>query len=213
MTFRSRRPRVKLATAAISWILMAVPARSQSFNELKVLYDYDRKAPLNFQQSEMPTRGGYRLYSIRYSLPMGHMSGFLVLPDRSGRKPAIVWTHSGGAIQFLGNAVLMARAGAISLLVGQAEGLSEQSPEQVRDMYIATVVGLRRGIDLLESRSDVDGRRLALVGHSFGALMGAVAASIDTRLRAVVFEAGLLGMSIHIGTSPHSWAEGMRKQL
>jgi hypothetical protein len=28
-----------------------------------------------------------------------------------------------------------------------------------------------------------------------------------------VFEVGLLGMSIHIGTSPHPWAEGIRKAL
>jgi fermentation-respiration switch protein FrsA (DUF1100 family) len=52
-----------------------------------------------------------------------------------------------------------------------------------------------------------------LVGHSFGAMMGAVAASIDPRFKAAVFEAGLLGMSIHIGTSPHPWAQGVRKQL
>jgi len=43
--------------------------------------------------------------------------------------------------------------------------------------------------------------------------MGAVAARIDNRFRAAVFEAGLLGMSIHIGTSPGSWAEGVRKEL
>ncbi len=55
--------------------------------------------------------------------------------------------------------------------------------------------------------------RLALVGHSYGAMMGAVAARIDNRFRAAVFEAGLLGMSIHIGTSPGSWAEGVRKEL
>src|SRR5207237_113000 len=44
-------------------------------------------------------------------------------------------------------------------------------------------------------------------------MMGAVAASIDNRFRAAVFEVGLLGMSIHIGTSPGSWAEGVRKEL
>jgi fermentation-respiration switch protein FrsA (DUF1100 family) len=40
-----------------------------------------------------------------------------------------------------------------------------------------------------------------------------VAASIDSRFRAAVFECGLLGMSIHIGTSPGSWAQNARKEL
>jgi hypothetical protein len=44
-------------------------------------------------------------------------------------------------------------------------------------------------------------------------MMGAVAASIDTRFRCAVFEVGLLGMTIHIATSPGPWAEGGRKKL
>lgn len=52
-----------------------------------------------------------------------------------------------------------------------------------------------------------------MVGHSFGAMMGAVAISIDDRFSAAVFEVGLLGMSIHIGTSPGDWAQGIRKAL
>lgn len=78
---------------------------------------------------------------------------------------------------------------------------------------IMAVVALRRAADLLEARDDVDANRIAVVGHSFGAMMSAVAASIDPRFKAAVFEAGLLGMSIHIGTSPHPWAQGVRKQL
>jgi dienelactone hydrolase len=78
---------------------------------------------------------------------------------------------------------------------------------------IASVVALRRAVDVLEAREDVDRGRIALVGHSFGAMMSAVAASIDPRFKAAVFESGLLGMSIHIGTSPHTWAQGMRKEL
>jgi fermentation-respiration switch protein FrsA (DUF1100 family) len=66
---------------------------------------------------------------------------------------------------------------------------------------------------VLEARDDVDPHRIGIVGHSFGAMMGAVAASIDLRFKAAVFEVGLLGMSIHIGTSPHPWAQGVRKQL
>jgi pimeloyl-ACP methyl ester carboxylesterase len=121
--------------------------------------------------------------------------------------------HSGGALQFMGDAVLMAKAGAVSLLIGQSEGAPKGTPEQARDQLMYDVIALRRGADLLETRPAVDPERLALVGHSYGAMMGAVAASIDPRFRAAVFEAGLLGMSIHIATSPGSWAAGVRKEL
>src|SRR5437763_681967 len=54
--------------------------------------------------------------------------------------------------------------------------------------------------------------RLA-VFPGFGSIMKAGAWSIDPRFKAAIFEAGRLGMSIHIGTSPHPWAQGIRKEL
>jgi cephalosporin-C deacetylase-like acetyl esterase len=203
---------MKLTFAAIL-ILSSSGATAQSLEELRQLYRYDRAAPLNLQEKEVDSRGSYKVYAISYALPRGRMAGFLVAPDGRGRKPAIVWMHSGGSIQFLGDAVLMAKAGAVSLLVSEAEGLPGGSGERIRDQYVAAVIGLRRGADLLAARDDVDASRLALVGHSFGAMMCAVAISIDERFRAAVFEVGLLGMSIHIGTSPGEWAQGIRKEL
>jgi len=41
-------------------------------------------------------------------------------------------------------------------------------------------------------------------------MMGTVATAVDRRFKATVFEVGLLGMSIHIRTSPHPWAQGVR---
>jgi dienelactone hydrolase len=205
---------MKGALAIAFGILVAGQVQAQSFDELIDLYNYDRAAPLNLQQTEMDARAGYRLYSIRYDLPKaGHVPGYIVAPDGAGRKPAIVWMHSGGAIQFLGDAVLMAKLGAVSLLIGQSEDTPSGTPEQARDQLILDVIALRRAADILEARNDVDSTRLAVVGHSYGAMMGAVAVSIDRRFQAAVFECGLLGMSIHIGTSPGSWAAGVRKEL
>ncbi len=199
---------------AAAWIVVAGAAQAQSFEELAALYRYDRASPLKLVQKEMPARGAYRLYSISYALPkVGTMSGYLVTPEGSGRKPAIVWMHSGGPIQFLGEAVMIAKAGAVSLIVGSAEGAPGGTPEQARDQLIGDVIGLRRAADVLEARDDVDPARLALVGHSYGAMMGAVATTLDKRFRAAVFECGLLGMSIHIGTSPGPWAAGVRKEM
>ena len=195
-------------------ILLSAIACARDFVELAKLYDYDRDAPVNFGLKEIEARDGCQYYSVRFALPKGTLrSAFLVVPiGFSGRRPAIVWMHSSGAGQFLGDAFLMARAGAASLLV-EAEGMNGNTPEESRDKGISDVIALRRAVDLLQARPDVDPARIAVVGHSYGAMMAAVAASVDKRFRAAVFEVGLLGMSIHIGTSPHPWAEGVRKGL
>jgi len=214
-TPRALKPRVHLKlAAAASLIFVFGVARAQTYDQLVDLYRYDHAAPLNVHMDAMPTRGGFRLYSVRYAMPKtGHVSGFLVVPDGTGRRPAIVWTHSGGPRQYLGDAVLLAKAGAVSIVVGEAEDLPGGTSELARDQLIADVVALRRAVDVLENRDDVDGTRIALVGHSSGAMMGAVAASIDKRFRAAVFEVGELGMSVHIGTSPGDWATRTRKEL
>lgn len=52
---------------------------------------------------------------------------------------------------------------------------------------IRSIVNIRRAVNILAAREDVDARRIAFVGHSFGAMMGAVAAA-DKRFNAAVSE-------------------------
>lgn len=195
-------------------LLICCVASAQDFTELKQLYDYDRAAPLELKLQEKASRNGYTLYDVSYSLPKNQRTdGYLVVPQGRGRKPAVIWMHSSGALAWLGDAILLAQSGAVSLIINAPGSVGGGTPEGDRDAMISAVVALRRATDLLEAREDVDPRRIALVGHSFGAMMTAVTASIDPRFAAAVFEVGLLGMSIHIATSPHPWAQGVRKEL
>lgn len=52
------------------------------------------------------------------------------------------------------------------------------------------MIDLRRGIDLLAAQPIVDPDRIGFVGHSVGALFGAVLAGADRRLRAAVLMTG-----------------------
>ena len=54
-------------------------------------------------------------------------------------------------------------------------------------MTAQQVIDLRRGLDLLLSRSDVDTKRLAYVGHSFDAQCGSILDAVDKRPAAFVF--------------------------
>jgi dienelactone hydrolase len=49
---------------------------------------------------------------------------------------------------------------------------------------------MRRAIDLMSTRTDVDLSRIGYVGHSFGAQFGAILAAIDPRIQAAVLMAG-----------------------
>jgi hypothetical protein len=53
-----------------------------------------------------------------------------------------------------------------------------------------TVLDARRVLDYLESRDDIAGNRLYLVGASYGAITGATAAAFDSRVRAVALAYG-----------------------
>jgi hypothetical protein len=64
-------------------------------------------------------------------------------------------------------------------------------PELDREIEIQAVVDLRRGIDLLLARPDVDPKRLAYVGHSYDAQWGSILSAIDKRMKTSVLMAGV----------------------
>lgn len=74
--------------------------------------------------------------------------------------------------------MLYARAGVVSLLVDDLgvrparwhRNAPVSEPEVVRENFIQSVVDLHRGLDVLQSRSEVDPNRIAYVGHSSRAL-------------------------------------------
>jgi dienelactone hydrolase len=59
-----------------------------------------------------------------------------------------------------------------------------------RDETIQQVKDLRRSIDYLETRSDIDTQRLAYYGVSWGATQGAIMTALEKRFKAAVFAAG-----------------------
>jgi dienelactone hydrolase len=73
--------------------------------------------------------------------------------------------------------------------------------EQDRREQIQLMVDLRRGIDLLLSRPEVDPERLAYVGGSYGGRMGGLLAGVEHRLKAYVLWTGGGGM-VNFYTDP-----------
>jgi cephalosporin-C deacetylase-like acetyl esterase len=73
--------------------------------------------------------------------------------------------------------------------VNQGRGFGDAEKDLAA--FTQAVVDLRRGLDLLLSRADVEKGRIAYVGHSYGAQWGAILSAIDKRLKTAVLMAGV----------------------
>ena len=98
-----------------------------------------------------------------------------------------------------GLAFFAASAGYASLVIdlyGHGERVrpvTQKADSQARDLAIGvrqTAVDVRRGLDYLATRRDIDSGRVGLVGISLGAIIGTVSAGVDGRIKAVALISG-----------------------
>lgn len=203
MTSASSLGRVAVALAAAcvataSVAASACGAAGPRYARLVHLYDYDRNVPLDAREASSSTQDGIRTLDISYRSPLlGRVTGYLVLPAGRGPFPAIVWMGGldGRKDDMLAEALDLAHSGAAGLLLDAAvarppyPSLFRYSTAE-RRTWIRNIVDIRRGIDYLATRPDVDMSRLGYVGFSFGADTGAILASVDHRFKAVVVASG-----------------------
>jgi dienelactone hydrolase len=187
-----------------------VAAQVPEFDTLKHLYDY-QKTPFDERREEILIKEeGVAVYQLSFSRPSGERTyALLVSPTRSGRSAGIVCFGTNQEA----NTLLLAKAGAVSLIIEPPNFPENASAEQYRDAMIRIVIDIRRAADWLSQRNDIKKDRLGYIGHSMGAMLGAVVLSLDKRFKAAVFQSGELGMSYNIRNSPNSWAEGLRARL
>ncbi len=178
-------------------------------------FAYDKNLPLDPHEHEIAIRNGTRVALVNFAVTATvRADGILVTPPPGKTKAgAIVWVHSSGVFQQLPDAMLLAQAGAVSLLINAIAPNWDAPAETWRGPMIDAVVSIRRGVDLLAQRSDVDPQRLGFAGHSYGAMIGVDAVAADRRFKAAVFEVGLPGMSVHLRTAPIPFAADIRKRL
>jgi dienelactone hydrolase len=194
----------------------AAPAKAEenseppkpSYPDLLPRYDYDSHAALEMRETDVQMRDKVRLIELNYAGASGdRVPAYLLIPPGGGPFPAIIWGHwlkKGSPLankdEFLEEALVLAHSGVVSLLIDApqvrhewVDAKSDAGPmEEVKQQSEATVhqvTDLRRGIDLLYGRPDVDRKRIAYVGHSWDAHVGAIMAGVETRITAYVLMA------------------------
>ena len=190
-------------------LLLTSVFAAETYEQRVHRFDYDPKTPVDLQDAGTQNRDGIQVQTISYaSLKGGRVPAYLVVPKGKGPFPAIIYAHwamKGSSMrdktEFLDEAIVMARAGLISLLIdapfarpGFVETTDPLGPQET-DVMFQQILDVRRGVDLLLSRSDVDPGRIAFVGHSFDAQVGGVLSGVEHRIKSYVLMCGVLAVS------------------
>ena len=216
------RVKLPLSIACLIWCTAAGFAQD---SELVRHFDYDAKAPLELKTIGTQKRGEATIYDITYASPKGGVvPAYLVVPA-NGKAPfaAVIWGHwywtnseMRNRKQFLDEAVALASVGVVSLLtdgpVARPGYVADNTPmsEKRSAEEVQQVIDMRRGADLLLARKDVDPKRLAYVGHSYNASIGAILSGVDRRFKAFVLMAGPISDEVGLKTGGY---EKFRQQV
>jgi cephalosporin-C deacetylase-like acetyl esterase len=98
-----------------------------------------------------------------------------------------------------------ARLGAVVVLIdapfARRSGDPVRFDERDRTDQIQLIVDLRRAVDLLVARDDVDADRLGYLGVSYGGAMGGLLAGVEHRIGAYVLRVGDGGLVEHFSSA------------
>ena len=184
--------------------LCAVVAAGQDkpIEELAGLYDYDDAAAFELSKELLEEDDFSEIYKAEFASPLGgRMPCILVVPKSEGPHAGVVFGHWGNGTyeEFVGEARLYARGGAVSILItypyergGDSfrphSGYTQAEMENRLDTH--TVVDIRRSFDLMVAELGVDAGRIAYVGHSIGARYGGIVSAVDERVKTAILMCG-----------------------
>jgi cephalosporin-C deacetylase-like acetyl esterase len=204
---------VRHAALAVALIGLALGGSSASA-QIPSLFAYDTSAPLDVRQASARTAAGVRVVELTYASPKGgRVPATLVVPVAETRAPAVVFQHGAGDASrgdFLAEAQDLARSGVASLLVDAPFNRPPYRPwltfaPRDRASYVQNVVDLRRAVDLLAAREEIDAERVALVGFSYGGVLAGILAGVERRFDAVAVLSGPGRITSFLAREGQSW--------
>src|SRR5258705_7622407 len=174
------------------------------------LYKDDATKPLDYQEKLVDQRDGIKIFEASYASPKrGRVPLYVIVPPGKHPFAGIIFQHAGIQTRYtyISDAILLARVVALSLVLDdEPQDVESTKPKEQRDEYIRMVVDMRRAIDLLMSRGDVDRNRIAYVGHSYGSMLGGILTAVEKRFKTFVLIATFLRITDLMQNSPY-WAE------
>ncbi|GBC93038.1 hypothetical protein HRbin15_01523 [bacterium HR15] len=188
------------------WLLVGLTGCTQAQNnptpDPDWIFGYDKNLPLGPEESVAEETNAYTCYKVVYrSARDQRVPAFLVLPKNrpEGQKlPCVILMHGlGGDKSMLKMLWPMLTNAGYALFAIDAQYHGERKPKDPlpffgvypyysRDALIQTVIDLRRAVDYLETRPEIDSKRIGYIGASMGGILGAIFAGVDERVQAPI---------------------------
>ncbi len=173
-------------------------------------YNYDSKAPFTATDTPFKTlKGGITVRKIGYPSPVvtpfpadNTVTAYLVLPRGPGPHPCMIVLHEWLPVNLKNEFTVaeeLAHAQIASLIVVQPFSLNRRPVPHVPEGELLTgnvpqmlagirqcVIDVRRGMDWLSQRPDIDPQRMGITGISIGGIIGPLIAGVDSRARYVI---------------------------
>src|SRR5256884_4791750 len=209
-----RNVRIFQIVFAISILFITSPRVFTQDPEMLKHFDYDQKALLGIKQIGLQRRATATVYDITYDSPKGGVvPAYLVVPKGRGPFAAVIWGHwcwqnssMRNRREFLDESVALAETGLVSLLTDHPMSrpgyvpIKDPLDERNATEFFQQVIDMRRGVDLLIARRDVDPKRIAYVGQSCNAGVGALLSGLDRSFKAFGLMAGSVSDEISQNT-------------
>ncbi len=180
------------------------PVADDVFRVIKNLYAYD-KTPLNSRVESVQQAENWSRQKITYDAAYGkeRIIAYLYLPRKTSPPfQAVIYFPGANAVEVPSSdnqpelevfdfVIRSGRAVLFPVYKGtyeRADGFrfGSKNTSNFRDHMIAWAKDFRRSIDYLETRPDINVRRLGYLGWSWGAAMGAILPALDSRPKALV---------------------------
>ena len=164
----------------------------------KSYYTYDATLPLHAELKPLPvTPFGNRFHLAYDSVHDQRVTAIFSLPKNfKGPHPAVLLMHGSGGnkdvdyIMAVGQQLNRQGYATISI-DSQYKGerarpgkTGELEPDSynMRDAWVQTVVDLRRAVDYLQSRADIQPDKIGYLGISMGGMLGSVLGGVESRI-------------------------------
>jgi uncharacterized protein len=208
-------------------LLLNVCSFARAEDDLLKWFNYDNKQPLRDRWAGLEGHPYYNLYKVVYVSDGGEKVPALYFEPRAGTPPfpCIIMQHgysgsktdvkSMGLLDFIKEGYAVFAIDAQYHGERKIRGKDIFSPDIDSDAkaMLQTVIDLRRAVDLLETRKNIDSNRISYFGVSMGAILGSIFCGVESRVKAPVLVVGGGGWETLIQKSKIGPAMVLRKYI
>jgi len=174
-------------------VVSAAPAPTPvpSYMDLVRNFDYNSKAPLDTQEKLIAEVDSLKYIEISYDNPRRwRVMAEIIEPSGPGPYPGIIYlcSNQSDLNAFFDEARSLAQTGAVVMLIDTSARQPELNlfHQSINSLTIQSIIDVRRAVDLLAMRPEVDSRRIGFIGQADGGNLGGIIAGVEKRIRTLI---------------------------